>query len=143
MSATMRTEDALRCMHRLMEAETLLDTGRLREADAIVTSVRTELVIVDEELTAPLSLAFMLLERVEGRMVALRESNGAGGESPILGPQEVSTCPRCGAAYDADRFAALALPANGVGVWELGPTTLTVRQCATPGCNDTLVRRIA
>ena len=52
---------------------------------------------------------------------------------PILAPHEPSTCRKCGAAYDAERFTALALPPDGNGVWTFASATLAVRRC-TCGC---------
>ena len=135
----LRTEEVMRCMHWLTEAEALLDAGRVEDGAAMVSSVKAELVIVDEELTAPLSMAFMLLERVENRLDAARFAR----DYPVLAPYDTSMCPRCGAAYDRAQFMALGLSVSGEGVWKFDFATLAVRQCGTPDCHDTLSRRIA
>lgn len=139
----MSTAHALSCMHRLMEAETLLDGGRVEDAASIVASARTELVVDDEELTAPLSMAFMLLEKVEKRLAGLLDDKAGDADCPMPAAQDASTCRRCRASYDSARFMALAPPANGEGQWTLGGVTLAIRQCGAPDCNNTLVRRIA
>ena len=63
----MKTEDAQSCMRQLMEAERLLSDGRFEDARAIVVGVRAELAAVDE-LTAPVSLAWMFVEQLEKRI---------------------------------------------------------------------------
>jgi hypothetical protein len=51
-----------------MEAEGLLGDGRIEDARAIVVGVRAELAAIDE-LTAPISLTWMFVERLEKRLV--------------------------------------------------------------------------
>ena len=60
----MKTEDAQRCMGLLIQAERLLDAGRVEDARSMIGIVRGELDAVDE-LTAPISLAWLFLEQLE------------------------------------------------------------------------------
>jgi hypothetical protein len=64
----LKTEDVQKCMRQLMEAEGLLGDGRIEDARAIVVGVRAELAAIDE-LTAPISLTWMFVERLEKRLV--------------------------------------------------------------------------
>lgn len=139
MNTTMKTDEALRCLRRLMEAEALLDAGRIEAAMAIVAVVRTELDAVGEELTAPISMALMLLDKVKHRI----DETALGKDVPIPSEHESTTCSRCGATYDGVHFLALELPHSRVGVWKFDFATLALRQCATPDCNNTLARRTA
>jgi hypothetical protein len=63
----LKTEDVQRCLRRLIDSGALLDAGRSEGARAVLASVRIELDAV-EELTAPVSLALMMLEHLESRI---------------------------------------------------------------------------
>jgi Fe2+ or Zn2+ uptake regulation protein len=65
-----------------------------------------------------------------------------GTAFPILDAHEHSTCQKCGAAYDAEQFMALALPDVGESVWryESSNVSIAVRKCER--CANMLGRRI-
>jgi hypothetical protein len=59
---------ARRCLARLLDAQRLIDAGEHDAAAAILTDVRAELGTAGNELTAPLSLVWMFIERLEERV---------------------------------------------------------------------------
>ena len=64
----MKTEELQRRLARLLQANKLLDQGVHRDAQSIATSVRADLTPIGDELTAPVSLAILFLEKLEKRI---------------------------------------------------------------------------
>jgi hypothetical protein len=66
---TSRDHEIRQCFAQLRSASALLDAGNLSAARAMTALVRSELErLTGDELMASLSLAFMFLEELEGRL---------------------------------------------------------------------------
>ncbi len=82
-----------------------------------------------------------ILRRFEHLEPVPDEDEDFARTTPVAKPADLTTCSRCKRSYDERQFLALPPASNG-GTWTFEFAVFAIRQCSSPGCNNSLGRRI-